>query len=233
MSKIEAAIELRKNWLKSKDGLCRLHIDEEDNANGILFAVYAYYLLHDLDLLEDSDAVRFEYSNIKLQIKAGLYSRTLSNWEREAHDNYVGWCAGAVLFELPHIIEEIVAYGEAKDWCYNNMKPDVYQVECVRQPGERAFYKMCIDRKPKWWELGHFLIGMALNKCSLLTWLRIRALGVKIKRGDRCGMGLTGLLLYSIVVLIWGIRTSLHASLKDMFHNYFTDADHPIRELAL
>lgn len=226
-SVLEAARRWRQDYL-NRAGLGKLEATVEHNDNGILFAMYGYYILNDLGLINATDRDRFDMSRRMLQVQPGLYNRSIHPSQfLEAHDNYVGWVAGAVLFDKEDIIRSIIDYGERKGWNYNNMEPGVWKLEAQRQPSEAAFYKICAGDCPGFVEMLWLCIGLAFFGKGLLSWLRVKAMKLALKKSS-CLPGLYTLAL-NLAMLAWGARAN---SIKQMIHAYYQDKSHPIHEMV-
>ena len=156
------------------------------NDNGILFAVLGYFTF--APLLDGADAHRFMAAVKGLEVKPGLYKRRPDAGTRhEAHDNYDAIAAGSVLFRQP-FARDICDYGESNGWAFNNVVPDSWRWQSLRQGGSIAFYKICAGRIPypleMLWLCAGYLLALARGWSSQwnLAWLKHEAIPMALEQ---------------------------------------------------
>jgi hypothetical protein len=206
-----------------------------NNENGIL---YLAYMIAIGDLVRAN--VYFDFLNAYETVKTleripgtkGLYNRQPGgyNQRQERHDNYVGICAISVINYDRKTPQAMIDWAWSHKFCFNNVEPEKFNKEQIRQPGEVALYYIAANKEAPFifwiWLLAGILIGVKKKSAHApqlrLTWLRlwiIDKMGVKgfIKRK-----------LYNYVRGKWYKNVNeKHGGVRGIFN--FPEG-HPIRE---
>lgn len=131
------------------------------NENGQLFAVMAYYQMHEIGILPDEFSFDFlkmlELSEVPFF--PGLYYRRYKDSGiRQSHDNIVAIVAGSLLFRTHHAAM-VGMHGLKYGWCFNVQEPNSWDIRTCLQGGDIAFIKLCNGWVPTIWEVLWFTIG--------------------------------------------------------------------------
>jgi len=250
--------ELKRMTIKnlfSQDGLMRFNkMDKRppyqgakrktvSNDNGILLAVYFYFLLHVRGLLEDSDRDRFYFAVNNLQIETGLHSPNPKRKNRYMSlDNDLAIMCGSVLFKTTHAVEK-VNYGLEHGWIFDNLCPGSANYERSRQPAEIGFYKIAVNFLASFVQLICFLGSILFNAFQgfdkpggpsntsehLTMWLRLITLGIV-----RDPTPIHGLLKICEMIWVWRLKVKTKGvGIEAVFNRFFLDKDlHPIEVLS-
>jgi len=188
-----------------------------------------------------------EYGGFKV---AGLYHRhgppypTGPEHHGVSHDEMNGIAIQSKLFGL-HVAEEIVKYGKKHGWAFIDERPythpikNIFSIEKgkrlfmlgrIRQPRDRAFYKMCNNERPSIVGYLHLLLTAwitsrkpkADTSGKILAFTRFQALKGKYKMFD---------FMYKIFRKNL-IKTHGENFLEDILKIYFRHSTHPFHEMA-
>ncbi len=167
-----------------------------NNENGILFLAYMLTLAKTAgaDIPIDLAQANFTVKTLeRIPGTKGLYNRQPGqyNWRQERHDNYVGICAISVLNTDTATPQAMIDWAWSHKFCFNNVEPEKFNKEQIRQPGEVALYYVAAGKKPPllfWlWLLAGIMIGItkkdADNPQLRLTWLRLWVIDQKGVKG--------------------------------------------------
>ncbi len=242
--------EFYRLWV-AEDGLVRLEpgiLDDHDpyagrlrtvhNENGQLFLALSLAALWLRGSVDDMDMHQAEAALDRCQVHTwkGLYARAPGRYDRtQSHDNYVGIVLISVLFSTHHLAD-ILHHGYKTGFCFNVVSPERPDLSQTRQPGECAWYELCMGYAPRWLDFIHLMLGLCLNAVhgnasnTNLAWARILALRISLL--DRASAASPA--QRAVFSLVWGIWTlgirlrfgGILGSLKAYFR-----PDHPIIRL--
>jgi hypothetical protein len=211
--------------------------------NGILFAVYFYFLLNEFKILDHEDCARFAGTIDDLTRRdasgnpmPGLYDRNPGRDDsKEALDDYRAIAAGSALFGL-HYARDICEYGEKEGWIFQNIDPEKYDIKFWRQGFEVCFYKFCDGRIPAIWEFAWFCLGILFNAFQglkddqgverlntsehLLNWITLKTIDLMPK--NKKVMWMYGLIALCKWVWIWRLKAKTQGEgISRIFKIYF------------
>jgi hypothetical protein len=216
-----------------------------NNENGILFLAYMLTLgdVAHQKLKIPGASYTFYYQVLKaagtvrtlerIPGTRGLYNRQPGgyNQRQERHDNYVGICAISVLNGDTETPQAMIDWAWSHWFCFNNVEPEKFNKEQIRQPGEVALYYIAAGKEAPFifwiWLLAGIIIGIKKKSAHTpqlrLTWLRlwvIDTMGVKgwVKRK-----------LYNYVRKMWFKNAEKFGGLKGIFG--FPE-NHPIKRFV-
>ena len=231
------------------------------NDNGILFAVYFYWLVY--SAIEDEQErtnftatsvfnllFRDAVSRLACFKGRGLFDRNPGRHdERDKLDNYVGIVSGSVLFgyddEYPRWI---VNWGTSHGWFFDNVTPSSPQINCWRQGADIAFYQMSAGFYPSWIDYLWLIAGIIFNAYQkdldarssehLLTWARLKAIDRKWDKGEQFSALQCLLFLGARLARLFWVRklrqkTPDQVGMEHVFRVYFKDPEHPCRKLSV
>lgn len=207
------------------------------NENGILFLSLFLLTTNVAGLPIHGYVKKFNETVEKLVRKPyrGLFNRRpygdMEVTRHEAHDNYAAICGMGALYGIEYA-KEVLSYGHANGYMYNNVNPDRYELKQVRQNGEIAFYQICARYTPGIIEFTWLLVGILIN-CfkggageTQLAWLRlycISRIGIQNK---------VYALSFLFVSELWKfMKNRQFGSLSAVYKEYFKEY-HPIHKMA-
>lgn len=179
-------------------------------ANATLYTAEAYLLLHLLHRLMSEDTTRFCSNIDDVSVVPGLLCRHPNMKHMlEAHDNYIGVCACAYHLKLKGFLDNVWIWGKAHNlgnnvpdidnwkirllarvvrlfrinmYWYNNLEPDKFRIEALKQGSHTAFIDICADKNPSWfnqlWLAGAIIVSIYTEGTStkLLSMLMLTVL---------------------------------------------------------
>lgn len=232
---IELKNEFYDKWV-SPNGLALLNIGDPENSNGILFLAMFLILLKESDDVIQDDLFKSFSAIKKIEVEPGLFKRSPSSQELEAHDDYIGICALSVIFNLA-TAREIVEFGTAHGFAYDNLSPELPSPKTIRQGGDIAFYKICAGFTPTIWEFVWMCAGIILAgvrgtpSVVNLAWLRLKAISYAVFRAQTSLFGwLSTSIFFTSLIYNISVRKRF-GGIQGSFAKYFIEA-HPIRRLA-
>lgn len=167
---------------------------ESDNENPNLFTGEGA-MLAKLNGLVTPEYQETVYNSIKtVEIITGLHSRQ-PNSPMDRHlisfDEHNGIMFSSVMLENRSLPLEIVQYGEKHDWIYIDNAPGAKLIDNpalyashIRQPRDRAFYKICAHQEVSFFEIAYMSIALYLSggntkeetSGKIMSWFRIKTL---------------------------------------------------------
>lgn len=227
--------EYFEHWV-SPNGLGLLDRDGEENANGVLFLGYIVLMIKMIENYVSSDVRNSFIRTIDLlRVAPGLFNRRPQWPVLEAHDNYSAIVGTSRICGLDYIVDEILAHGERNAYNYNNLAPFVWKIECQRQGGEIAFYKINGGKVAEIWNtawlvLGTWAAAWTRNYSSInLSWYKYEIL--KIADQWMPVNGPTRVIIGIGEIVFRALRWARVGGQKESFKHYFK-AEHPIHVFA-
>jgi len=230
-----------------KFGLCKLQDEAEENLehvrndNGILFSSYGHCWLRKLGIAIDAvDKTLIIESILKLQVMQGLFKRRHdADLRSEAHDNADAVVALDILTDnICEFSKDICLYSLAKGGQFNNVFPEKWSWNQLRQPGSLAYYKIGAGFVPYplemvWMCLG-MIYAMAFGWASThnLAWLKLETIPIALaKYGKNDALWGWVKSLFGLTQAICAIISRVKKIFLNQWKNYFGDK-HIITRMA-
>lgn len=201
------------------------------NDNGILIRAFCIALMNRIREIEEVDKENSTIAMYFTAIEPGLHNRHRHDTHAgDSADNYVGM----ILLSLIHGLSfhrDIINYGQAHGFNYNNKEPGQWALESQRQGGEIAFYQLCCLQTPEPWNALWFIGGLLSllilrynNAGSVqLAWARVEALKIAQPLHP----------ITQIAQFIhWLTLKRKFKSMDAVFKKYFGDPLHPIHAFS-
>jgi hypothetical protein len=238
----EALRKLREEYFTKwvdTDGLGLLGVDKPSNDNGLLFLVIFLILSFIFDETGEffqADRKRFVEAvnslrvyNADGSVRRGYFNRRPGDPTPEAHDNYVAIVVGAMVFQVPELIEEICAEIDFNGGSFANQAPGTFVARQLRQGSDIAFYQVLSfkARIPQpanmIWLVGGLVFNAFFGNPSSknLGWLRVFAMSFKL---TQFGSSLPNIYLrpLQLAISLWVGVIQLKGGPLASFKKYFS-----------
>lgn len=120
---------------------------QDPDGNPVLYFALAMGIKHQFYPLSLNDREQLQATYADIKVQPGLISRSrFKRADHEAHDDYIG-LAHASYFLDQSIAKEIVAYGRAHNWCFENLNGATPRSWHWRLPGVIQHYKLAAGER--------------------------------------------------------------------------------------